>query len=484
MVSRINWLILLLLATLIVAAGCNMAAQSTVAQASAQISTPAPEITCEQLVTLAETTVGLVCESMGRNQACYGNRLVSVDFAPNSGLSFQQSGDTVDLLAVRRLSTSPLNIRTRDWGIAVIKAQANLPDALPGQNVTFLLYGDTTLDNPSPQMNAVTVSTRIGSTSCADAPESGVLIQSPEGSNVVMNVNGADVTLGSTAFVTTNLDTQRMTFAVLEGQGVVSAFGITQVIVPGMKTGIQLGGGADGLQASGPPNAPAPYEANSVAHLPIQLLDRQIVIPPPLDPSLITPVASATNPATTAPLATACAPRPDWQYRYTVQPGDYLSTIALKLNMRTDDLQVGNCIVNPNLLVVGQQLRIPFPAPTNTPPPPTITPTSIAPIGPNFRADSTQITYRSCTIVRWDVDNVDKVYFEGQPVISHDSRQVCPPQTTTYTLLIVLFDGSRQTYPLTITVGPAPTPEPVCGNNICEPGENSNTCSADCLIIY
>ena len=110
----------------------------------------------------------------------------------------------VDLLAVRRLSTSPLNMNTRDWGIAVVKAQANLPDALPGQNVTFLLFGDTTVDNPSPDMRAVTVSTRIGGTNCADAPNTGVLIQSPQGSQVAMNINGADVTLGSTAFVTTN----------------------------------------------------------------------------------------------------------------------------------------------------------------------------------------------------------------------------------------------------------------------------------------
>ena len=62
-------------------------------------------------------------------------------------------------------------MQTRDWGIAVLKAQANLPDALPGQNVTFLLFGDTTVDNPSPDMHAVTVSTRIGTTNCADVPE-------------------------------------------------------------------------------------------------------------------------------------------------------------------------------------------------------------------------------------------------------------------------------------------------------------------------
>lgn len=477
MSSRINLLIVLLLATLLVAAGCNMAEQSTVAQPAndfaAQISTPPPDVTCDQLVTLAETTVGLVCDGIGRNQACYGNRLVSVDFQPNSGLTFQQSGDTVDLLAVRRLSTSPLNTQTRDWGIAVIKAQANLPDALPGQNVTFLLYGDTTVDNPSPSMNAVTVSTRIGSTNCEDAPDSGVLIQSPEGSEVVMNINGADVTLGSTAFVTTNLDTQRMTFAVLEGQGVVSAFGVSQVVVPGMKTGVQLGGGPDGLQASGPPNEPAPYDAASVAHLPVNLLDRQIVVPPPLN---VTP----TPVITVTPTQTACTPRSDWQYRYVVQRGDNLSLIAQKLNVRTADLQAGNCIVNPNQLIAGQTILVPRPVPTNTPSPTptyTLTPTSIAPIGPNLRADKNPIGYRECTFIRWDVDNIKEVYFEGQPVVGHDFREVCPPQTTTYTLLIVLFDGSQQTYPITIQVGP------VCGNNVCEPGENYETCDQDCPLI-
>ena len=121
-------------------------------------------------------------------------------------------------------------MQTHDWGIAVIKAQANLPDALPGQNVTFLLYGDTTLDNPSPDMHAVTVSTRIGNTSCSDVPDSAVLIQSPTGAQVAMNINGADVTLGSTAYVTASLETQRMTFAILEGEGMITAQGVTQIV--------------------------------------------------------------------------------------------------------------------------------------------------------------------------------------------------------------------------------------------------------------
>jgi LysM repeat protein len=331
-------------------------------------------------------------------------------------------------------------------------------------------------------MNAVTVSTRIGSTNCEEAPDSGVLIQSPEGSEVSMNINGADVTLGSTAFVTTNLDTQRMTFAVLEGQGIVSAFGVTQVVVPGMKTGVQLGGGPDGLQASGPPNEPAPYDAASVQFLPVNLLDRQIVVPPPLD---VTPVVSPT-PAITVPAA--CTPRTDWQYRYVIQRGDNLSLIAQKLNVRTADLQAGNCIVNPNQLIAGQTILVPRPLPTNTPTPTatyTLTPTSIAPTGPDFRADRNPIGYRECTVLRWDSDNIKEIYFEGQPVTGHDSREVCPDKTTTYTLLIVLFDGSQQTYQLTINVTTIPptTPAPVCGNNICEPGENIDTCYGDCVVI-
>ena len=480
MTARIYVLILLLLAIPLLAVGCNMAEQSAVSQPELQISTPAPDITCDQLVTLAETSVGLVCDAMGRNQACYGNRLVSVDFQPNSGETFEQSGDVVDLLTIRRMSTSPLNINTRDWGIAVIKAQANLPDALPGQNVTFLVYGDTTVDSPSPEMNAVTVSTRLGSTSCEDAPDSGLLIQSPQGQQVAMNINGADVTLGSTAFITTNQETQRMTFAILEGEGVVTAFGVSETVIPGMKTGVQLGGGPNGLQAVGPPNEPAPYDPAIVnANLPTNLLPNQIVVPPPLD---VTPVPTVTE-------ASACTPRQDWQYRYVVQRGDNLSIIAQRLNMRTADLQAGNCIDNPNLLVAGQQLRVPFPVATNTPIPPTVTPTlaisptSSTPTGPNLRADQNPIPYRSCTFIRWDVENIKEVYFEGQPVTGHDSREVCPPQTQTYTLLLILHDNSQQTHTITINVGPPDTPEPVCGNQICEPGEDSETCSQDCYII-
>ena len=226
---KARWLMLLVLSILLMGSR-NLPLSSAMSPAAQQVPTVPPGLTCDQLVTLAVTTVGVVCDNLGRNQACYGNKLVSVEFRPNFNTSFVQSGDKVDLLSIQRMQTSPLDRAASDWGIAVLKAQANLPDNLPGQNVTFLLFGDASIDNPSPDMRAVTVETRIGGLECTNAPESAVMIQSPEGTQVSMRINGADVTLGSTAYITANRDTGRMTFAVLEELGVIAADGVTKIV--------------------------------------------------------------------------------------------------------------------------------------------------------------------------------------------------------------------------------------------------------------
>jgi LysM repeat protein len=266
---------------------------------------------------------------------------------------------------------------------------------------------------------------------------------------------------------------------------VVSAFGETQVVLPGFKTGVQLGAGPDGLQASGPPNAPAPYDFTNIQHAPVNLLDRQVpILPAGGDGGTgIVPTATSTAVSTLpATQTTACTPRADWQFRYVIQRGDNLSIIAQRLNMRTADLHAGNGIDNPNLLVAAQTLRVPREVP---PPPPTVAPTLAASptpagmIGPNLRADKTTTYNYECTTVRWDVDNIQAVYFEGQPVVGHDARDVCPTGTTTYTLMVVQTDGSQKTFPITINV------VNTCGNGVCEPdyGEDSSTCDSDCYII-
>jgi hypothetical protein len=78
------------------------------------------------------------------------------------------------------------------------------------------------------------------------------------------------------------------------------------------------------------------------------------------------------------------------------------------------------------------------------PPPPltsTPTPTPSLP-GISFRADEYTITSRNCTWLRWDVDNIREVYLDGQGVVGHDQRQVCPTATTVYQLRVLLLDGT------------------------------------------
>ena len=90
------------------------------------------------------------CAATGRNQACYG--YVSLEATPRDGVqnftlyAGRRSGQRG---RPRHLHLSALDIAKNTWGIALMKLQANLPDTLPGQNVTFLMFGDVQIQNAS-----------------------------------------------------------------------------------------------------------------------------------------------------------------------------------------------------------------------------------------------------------------------------------------------------------------------------------------------
>ena len=483
--SRLSLVLVLICLALM---GCSLSAQpaAMVAVPIEQQATPTTSLaSCQNLVDLAVVTVGQGCDGVNRNEACYGNRLVEVDLRPDFDLAFNASGDRVQLVALNRLSTSPLDQETNDWGIAIIKAQANLPDALPGQNVTFLLFGDTTVDNPTTDMQAVTINTRITGVTCEGAPPSAVLLQSPEGTQVTMNINGADLTLASTLYLTATED-GFLTIATIEGVGIVTAHGVVRIVVPGSQVRLPLGTD-DRLTVIGPPGELEPFDFDAINLSPLSLLDDDVTIPNPI--VIDDPTPTATPTATATATAVPCTPRADWTARYVVQTGDTLSNLAQRLGVATGTLQAANCIVDPNLIRVGEALRVPFVPPTNTPTvavtedpnitdeptvEPTDTPTlTLTPTNPNLRADQNPITPESCTTIRWDVDNVQAVYFEGEPVPNHGSQEVCQYETHTYTLLVVHPDGTQVPYTITIVVS-------YCGNDFCDEGENPETCPSDC----
>ena len=165
--------------------------------------------TCSALVERALATVATVCSSTDRNQACYGNNAMTVTVRPQAPtVRFENVGDLANLSDIDSLRLNRLDDVNGMWGVALMKVQANLPDILPGQNVTFLLFGDTEIQNTvsdqalaagtQTAMQAFYLRNGISATDCADVPEDGILIQTPSGMGEIhLTANEIDLRLGA-----------------------------------------------------------------------------------------------------------------------------------------------------------------------------------------------------------------------------------------------------------------------------------------------
>jgi hypothetical protein len=255
--------------------------------------------------TIVETALQLAddaCAELGRNEACYGNVRLEAEAQPTAQtFTFEQTGDIVNLNDVFRLHLSPMDADSESWGVALLQTQANLPDTLPGQNVTMVLFGQVDITDAAPAeseatpeatedefiafpyapMQAFYFTSGIGDAPCAEAPDSGILIQTPQGvGSINLLVNGVELSLGSTAYLTA-CPCGDFVVNVIEGHGVVSALGTTIIVPAGTSAHIPLDENSVPL---GPPVGPEPYDDTKMAVLPIILL-----------PQTITPAASLTE---------------------------------------------------------------------------------------------------------------------------------------------------------------------------------------------
>jgi LysM repeat protein len=103
---------------------------------------------CPAVVEMALSELADNCGSLGRNTACYGNVQVDSTFynVVEEGY-FSHPSDTASLVDLQSIATAPLDLETRNWGMAVLNAQADVPGTLPGQGVTILLMGDASIEN-------------------------------------------------------------------------------------------------------------------------------------------------------------------------------------------------------------------------------------------------------------------------------------------------------------------------------------------------
>ena len=116
---------------------------------------------CPTVVQTALENANRQCAEIGRNQVCYGNfSLQASPQADTANFELNQPGDIEDVAAVRSLRLSAFDQDLGQWGIALMRIQANVPDTLPGQNVTLLLFGDVELTNAvAKESAAVTLDT-------------------------------------------------------------------------------------------------------------------------------------------------------------------------------------------------------------------------------------------------------------------------------------------------------------------------------------
>jgi hypothetical protein len=80
----------------------------------------------------------------------------------------------------------------------------------------------------------------------------------------------------------------------------------------------------------------------------------------------------------------------------------------------------------------------------------------------SFSVDDDEIDEDGCTHLHWDVKNVKEVHISGIGGVpgENQSHEVCPKETTTYTMEITKMDGSKESHSVTVKVNKKSTSTP------------------------
>lgn len=231
----------------------------------------AQDAVCPAIVEQALASVGDACQALGRNQVCYGyNQVAAYDADAQPVPDFEAVGDIVGLERLSRLVTFALDTATSDWGVALLALQANLPDTLPGQNVTIVAFGLIELESEDATMQAFRFVSGIGQSQCAEIPRDGLLVQTPSGVGTVsFNINGIQVDIGSTVVLRAAAQSQ-IEVSTLEGTATVTSAGASETVQAGFSVTVEQGQ---------PPPEPQPLPDGSTTALPLELLPEAITLP-------------------------------------------------------------------------------------------------------------------------------------------------------------------------------------------------------------
>lgn len=261
--------------------------QPTSSSSSTGLSADQCEAITTQLMLLA---VEQTCNAVERNEMCYvNNSLQTIPTLPN----FAVPGDIGSLTDVASVSMSPFANNGADWGVALLQVQANLPDTLPGQNVTILAFGGVSLEanpvaNATAPMQSFYFTGGIGESECRDTPTDGIYIESPADAGVVeLVINDVNLQIASSVFIGVNNSDPanvELEFNTLEGLVIVERNGVQQLAPTGQKVGIQIN---EAFEPISNPRTPEQIDTNLIpaAVREVAEVESQTTPSAPLQPS-------------------------------------------------------------------------------------------------------------------------------------------------------------------------------------------------------
>ena len=211
---------------------------------------------CQVLINKAIQSSDSFCGETNSNNVCYGNTTIRAELAPDATQRFSERGDIVAVNELRRLSAAPLNLENDEWGIAVFKVIANLPRSLPGETITMVVFGNTTLDKESGGLESFYFFNELGQIACEAVPSDGLMLTSPDGSGLRINVNGTELTLKGNANLKA-VKNGEMEVSLFSGSGRIVSNGQEQYFGAGQKVSVELGG-ENGTQSISGPSVPEP----------------------------------------------------------------------------------------------------------------------------------------------------------------------------------------------------------------------------------
>jgi hypothetical protein len=454
---------------------------------------------CLSIVNEALERAGDECLQTKRNEICYGyNNIVALPNVDPDTFDFDEHGDIALVDEIEVMELSPFNEENEEWGIAIGRLQAQLPDTLPGQNVTIVFFGGVSVQNGGVNdegVQAFRFETGIGTERCLGLPPDGIIIETPEDSTILtFDINGTEITLGSTAFLQTFAEEgssePMLRVGMLEGLAFITAQGETTRITDGEQTIIPLD---TNLNAVGMPEPASEFDSGTLDIMEAFLEGLEFENGETAEETTGLPCMVSTGEESSAGLrvgpglnrtmrtwlipnrqvtVTGISDDGEWWQvdKYEAFPSGANSVVELWV--RVDEVTAtGDCSLigtadAPSIIAPPQGITV-SPTPHDDEERIVVVTEELnEPIvtywvediddssGSEFATEESSFEF--CSNINWYIEYVSAMYLVGdgsQPVPLagiRGSYEVCPHVTTTYYIRVVYSDGSQEDFPVVV----------------------------------